>query len=398
MMLTRSLEGPLKSRARRFPVLVVTGPRQSGKTTLCRAAFPDLPYVSLEAPDVRRRALDDPRGFLRQYADGAILDEVQHTPELLSYLQVDVDARRRPGRYVLTGSQHFGLRQSVAQSLAGRAAMMDLLPFSRGELRAGRLAKDDLFHVLWTGSYPAIHHRKIPPAEWLGSYVATYLERDVRQLLNVSDLLAFQTFLRLCAGRTGQLLNLSTLGSDAGITHNTARSWLGVLESSYICFRLPPYFRNIGKRLLKTPKLHFYDSGLVCYLLGIRSPEELRHHPLRGAIFESWVLSEIVKTYLHSGAVPDVTFFRDRYGQEADAVAQAGPRVLLIEAKSGETVASDAFGSLDKVAALLKAGGMPPRAGKMIVYGGHDRWTQHETTVLPWGEIDRFDWLALDRT
>jgi predicted AAA+ superfamily ATPase len=194
------------------------------------------------------------------------------------------------------------------------------------------------------------------------------------------------------------LLNLSTLGSDAGITHNTARSWLGVLESSYICFRLPPYFRNIGKRLLKTPKLHFYDSGLVCYLLGIRSPEELRHHPLRGAIFESWVLSEIVKTYLHSGAVPDVTFFRDRYGQEADAVAQAGPRVLLIEAKSGETVASDAFGSLDKVAALLKAGGMPPRAGKMIVYGGHDRWTQHETTVLPWGEIDRFDWLALDRT
>jgi predicted AAA+ superfamily ATPase len=222
------------------------------------------------------------------------------------------------------------------------------------------------------------------------------VERDVRQLLNVSDLLAFQTFLRLCAGRTGQLLNLSTLGSDAGITHNTARSWLGVLEASYICFRLPPYFRNIGKRLLTTPKLHFYDSGLVCYLLGIRSPDELRLHPLRGAIFESWVLSEIVKAYMHSGAVSDVTFFRDRYGQEADAVVQAGQRTLLVEAKSGETVASDAFDGLDKVAALLKAGRVPPKIGKTIVYGGHDRWTQRETTVLPWGEIDRYDWLLAE--
>jgi predicted AAA+ superfamily ATPase len=394
MILKRDLEGPLKSRARRFPVSVVTGPRQSGKTTLCRAAFPDLPYVSLELPDVRRRALDDPRGFLREYADGAILDEVQHTPELLSYLQVDVDARPRPGRYVLTGSQHFGLHQSVAQSLAGRAAMMELLPFSRGELRAGRLARDDLFQVLWTGGYPAIHHRKIPPAEWLASYVATYVERDVRQLLNVSDLLAFQTFLRLCAGRTGQLLNLSALGSDAGITHNTARSWLGVLEASYICFRLPPYFRNVGKRLLKTPKLHFHDSGLVCYLLGIRSPDELRHHPLRGAIFESWVLSEIVKSHVHSGTVSDVTFFRDSHGLETDAVVQAGQRALLVEAKSGETVSSDAFDSLDKVRTAMEVGSRPSKTSKIVVHGGRDRWVQRDVTVLPWGDIDRYDWLA----
>jgi Predicted ATPase (AAA+ superfamily) len=282
----------------------------------------------------------------------------------------------------------------VAQSLAGRAAMMELLPFSRAELRAGRLARDDLFHVLWAGGYPAIHHRKIPPVEWLASYVATYVERDVRQLLNVSDLLTFQTFLRLCAGRTGQLLNLSSLGSDAGITHNTARSWLSVLEASYICFRLSPYFRNIGKRLVKTPKLHFHDSGLVCYLLGIRSPDELRHHPLRGAIFESWVLSEIVKVHMHSGAIPNVTFFRDSHGLEADAVAQAGQRALLVEAKSGETVSADGFNSLDKVQTMLKSAGMQATTSKIVVHGGLDRWTQRETTALPWGDIDRYDWLA----
>jgi hypothetical protein len=392
MVLRRDIEGSLKGRARRFPVLVVTGPRQSGKTTLCRAVFPHLPYVSLELPDVRRRVLDDPRGFLREYAEGAILDEVQNTPEVLSYLQVEVDERPRPGRYILTGSQHFGLRQSVTQSLAGRAAMLELLPFSRGELRAGKLAKADLFHVLWTGGYPAIHDRKIPPGEWLGSYVATYVERDVRQLLNVSDLLAFQTFLRLCAGRTGQMLNLSALGSDAGITHNTARSWLGVLEASYICFRLPPYFRNVGKRLLKTPKLHFYDSGMACYLLGIRSPEELRHHPLRGAIFESWVLSEIVKAHVHAGTVCDVTFFRDSHGLEVDAVVQSGQRALLVEAKSGETVSSDAFDSLDRVQTVLEAGNHQPKASKMVVYGGRDRWVQREVTALPWGDMDRYDW------
>jgi uncharacterized protein len=394
MVLSRGLEAHLHRLAQHFPVLVVTGPRQSGKTTLCRAAFPDLPYVSLEPPDVRRRVLDDPRGFLREHAEGAILDEVQHAPELLSYIQVDVDARPGFGRYLLTGSQHFGLRQSVAQSLAGRAAMTELLPFSRGELRGGGMASDDLMRVLWTGSYPAIFRHKLPPGEWLASYVATYVERDVRQLLNVTDLLAFQTFLRLCAGRTGQLLNLSALGSDAGITHNTARSWLSVLEASYICFRLPPYYRKLSKRLVKTPKLHFYDSGLACYLLGIRSPDDLRHHPLRGAVFESWVLSEMVKAHLQAGEVPDITFFRDRHGLEADAFVRAGPRAILVEIKSGETVAQDAFAGLDAVGSALKESETALVMEKLVIHGGHDRWKQHETTSLPWGEIDRYDWLG----
>jgi len=273
--------------------------------------------------------------------------------------------------------------------------MTELLPFSRGELRGGGMASDDLLRVLWTGSYPAIFRNHLPPGEWLASYVATYVERDVRQLLNVTDLLAFQTFLRLCAGRTGQLLNLSALGSDAGITHNTARSWLSVLEASYICFRLPPYYRNLGKRLVKTPKLHFYDSGLACYLLGIRSPDDLRQHPLRGAIFESWVLSEIVKVYLQVGQVPDITFFRDRHGLEADALVRAGPRAMLVEVKSGETVAQDTLAGLDAVEAALKGSETAEALEKLIIHGGHDRWKQHETTALPWAEIDRYDWLGI---
>jgi uncharacterized protein len=392
-MIQRSLSDRLQTSAQKYPVVVLTGPRQAGKTTLCRACFPHLPYVSLELPDVRRRVIEDPRGFMQEHAAGAILDEVQHVPELLSYLQVHVDAHPEPGRFVLTGSQHFGLRQAVAQSLAGRAALLDLLPFSRAELREGGWARDDLFQTLWTGGYPPIHDRKLEAGEWLANYVATYVERDVRQILNVSDLLAFQTFLRLCAGRTGQMLNLSALGADAGITHNTARSWLGVLEASYICFRLPPYFQNVGKRLLKTPKLHFHDSGLVCYLLGIRTPDELRHHPLRGAIFESWVLSEIVKARVHAGIAPDMTYFRDRYGLEVDAIVQAGALAIAVEAKSGATVAGDAFAGLDAVAPMLERGKVPLKVEKIVVHGGLERWQRKDALALPWGEIDRHDFI-----
>ena len=286
-MIPRTLEQKLLELAGYYPVVVVTGPRQSGKTTLCQIAFPGKTYVSLETLDTREFAISDPRGFLAQYADGAIIDEIQHVPALLNYLQSDIDARPEPGRFILTGSQHFGLSQSISQSLAGRCGILVLLPPSLEELRAFPSAPADLFSVLWQGAYPRIYDRDIPAHQWLADYTTTYVQRDVRQVINIGDLQVFSGFLKLCAGRTGQEINLSTLGSDAGVSHNTARAWLSVLETSYIIHRLPAWHVNVRKQVVKAPKLHFFDSGLACYLLGIQEPEQLRFHPLRGAIFES---------------------------------------------------------------------------------------------------------------
>lgn len=394
-MILRLLERRLKQTAKHFPIVTVTGPRQSGKTTLCRHAFPDKPYVSLEMPDVREYALDDPRGFLSQYKKGAVFDEVQRAPDLLSYLQLDVDERPQPGRFVLTGSANFALLESVSQSLAGRTALLTLLPCNREEVCRFDSAPGDLWEAIWTGSYPAIYDRRVPPDDWFGSYVGTYVERDVRRILNVSDLAAFQTFLRLCAGRTGQLLNLSQLGADTGITHNTARAWLSVLEASYIVFRLPPHHANWTKRLVKTPKVHFLDSGLACYLLGIMTAQQLRLHPLRGAIFESWVASEILKARLHRGLSASLSFYRDRKGVEVDVVLERGDATVAVEAKSGQTVAADFFDSLKKVERNRIAAGLPPPL-KVVVHGGTTRQQRSDGQILPWSEIPQFDWLGLN--
>jgi predicted AAA+ superfamily ATPase len=391
-VIERSLSPKLLALARKFPIVTVTGPRQSGKTTLCRAAFPDRPYVSFEAPDIGEYARRDPRGLIADYRDGAIFDEVQRAPAILSYLQGEVDEDRRVGRFILTGSANFALLESVSQSLAGRTALLQLLPLTLAETRRFPRASEDLWSVLWKGAYPALHDRSLEPNDWFGAYVGTYVERDVRRIINVTDLVAFQSFLRLAAGRTGQLLNASALGADAGITHNTARAWLSVLETSYLALRLPPYFANLGKRLVKTPKLHFYDSGLVCYLLGISHPAQLREHPLRGAIFESWVIAEIIKARANEGLPAQLFFYRDSRGLEVDAVVDRATELIAVESKSGQTVADDFFSALQAFGDAIRSRKSPPKVTPIVVYGGDRPQRRAEVKVVPWGSIDQLDW------
>ncbi len=391
-MIRRVLEARLRALARKFPVVTVTGPRQSGKTTLCRAVFSAKPYVSLEAPDVQEFARRDPRAFLAQHPEGAVLDEVHRVPELLPYVQTVVDARPVAGSFILTGSANFALLQSLGQSLAGRTALLALLPLALEEVRRFRDPPADLLDLLWRGSYPAVYDRGLEPGDWYPSYVATYLERDVRALLNVGDLAAFQTCLRLCAGRVGQLVNLSSLGADAGVTHATVKSWLSVLETGYVAWRLPPFHANVSKRLIKTAKLHFADSGLACYLLGIRSADQLRDHPLRGALFETWVASEILKSRTHRGLPPSLSFFRDRKGAEVDVVVELGRELLAVETKSGQTVAGDFFAGLATFASLVGASRPRRQVRGFVVYGGTDLQRRSAGTVVPWSRLDRCKW------
>jgi hypothetical protein len=391
-MIERNLKAVLLQRASSMPVVAVTGPRQSGKTTLCRTTFPDKPYVSLEALDVRQYARQDPRGFLKEFAGGAVFDEVQQAPELFSYLQPDVDEDPRPGRFILTGSQHFGVTESISQTLVGRIALLYLLPPSFDELGRFESAPTDLLNVLWAGAYPRIFDRGLDPGQWLADYAATYLQRDVRQVLNVTDLDAFSVFLRLAAGRTANELNLSALGDDAGVTHNTARAWLSVLEASFICLRLPAWHRNLRKQAIKAPKIHFLDTGLACHLLGIREPEQLRHHPLRGSIFESWVVAEVYKSRLHRGLPADLFHFRDTKGREVDLVHEQGDRIVAVEAKSAATVSSDFFTALQWLGNLV-AGRLPHVDYEArVIYGGQEGQRRTAATVIPWAEIHEHPW------
>jgi predicted AAA+ superfamily ATPase len=386
-MIKRALETKLHELAGYYPAVIVTGPRQSGKTTLCQMAYPKKPYVSLEAIDMRDFAANDPRGFLSEFADGAVIDEIQHAPELLSYLQVEVDSRPDPGRFILTGSQHFALSRSISQSLAGRCGISVLLPPDLEELTQFPEPPDDLFHMLWQGSYPRIYDQRIPADQWLSDYVMTYIQRDVRQVINVGDLQAFSGFLKLCAGRTAQEINLSKLGSDAGVSHNTARSWLSVMETSYIVHRLPAWHANIRKQIVKAPKLHFFDSGLVCYLLGIREPEQLRLHPLRGAIFESWVVSEIYKYCVHNGLQPDLFHYREARGPEVDLLIEQGRHFCAVEIKSGATVNKDFFKNLNQFSARAEKAGKADTVSNFVVFGGEDTQTRSNAKVLSWRNV-----------
>lgn len=395
-MIERLLQPRLLDLATRYPILTLTGPRQSGKTTLSRMAFPDLPYVSLENPANRELAEEDPVAFFGRYGEGAVLDEVQRVPQIFSYLQGLVDEDPRPGRFVLTGSQNLALMDRLSQSLAGRTTLTELLPLSLEEIRRFPEPPADLHTLLWQGGYPRIYERRLPAHEWLADYTATYLERDVRRLVNVGDMLLFQTFLRLCAGRTGQLLNLSSLANDCGISQPTARSWLSVLEASYIVFRLPPFFSNLGKRLIKTPKLYFYDAGLAASLLAIETPHQLETHPLRGALFETWVLGEIAKAHLHRGRRPRLFFYRERSRLEIDLVLEKGADLTLVEIKSGRTPAGRFFQPFEQLAETLERREAPRIAERIVVYGGDETQTRSRGTLLSWRDLDQRDWVATE--
>ncbi len=398
-MIERALGRELEGAAGKYPVVTVTGPRQSGKTTLVRAVFSKHAYATLEDPELRRFALEDPRGFLAQFKGPVVLDEVQRAPELFSYIQVVVDEERRAGRFVLSGSQNFLLLRSISQSLAGRSAVFHLLPFSLSELLAreafplerigreipeGRTPESpDVMETLLRGFFPRVIDLDLDPGRWYADYYQTYIERDVRQIEQVGDLESFSRFVRLCAGRNGHLLNLSSLGNDAGVSHSTARRWLSTLQASFLVTLLQPHHRSFNKRLIKSPKLYFLDTGLLCYLLRIRSPRDLATHASRGPIFETFVLSELTKNFLNRGREPDLYFWRDSAGHEVDFLIDDGARQIPLEVKSGQTFAGDFMVGLDYWRKLVGDAEFP--AG--LVYAGDRSFLSRGVAVYSWRQL-----------
>ena len=381
-MIHRDLAAELERAAAWAPSVTITGPRQSGKTTLCRMVFPDHPYRSLEAPDERAFAAEDPRAFLAQFPRGAILDEVQRAPDLLSYLQGVIDADPTPGRWILSGSRNFALLESVSQSLAGRTAVHQLLPLAWDEIRRFPRCPASLDEALFGGGYPAIFDRNVASPDWFRSYVATYVERDVRAIANVGDLTTFQRFVELCAGRTAQLLNYSSLADDCGISQPTAKAWFSILEAGFIAFHLPAFSVRHRKRLVKMPKLYFHDTGLACWLLGIREAGQLRTHPLRGEVFETWVVSEVLKHRTHRGESGGLSFYRDRNGAELDLVVEEADGLTLVEAKSSATPASTLLDGVRRVRPHIQD--LRPRCDAAVVYGGEEVQQRTVGRLIPW--------------
>jgi uncharacterized protein len=372
------MEQILRDLFGKYPVVTVTGPRQSGKTTLCRKVFPHMLYINLENPDTRQFAKDDPRGFLKQYDRGVIIDEIQRAPELLSYIQVLVDENHDAGQFLLTGSQQFEVLNTVSQSLAGRTALLRLLPLSIAELK-GRNKPISVNSLILKGFYPRIYDQQLNPTQALGDYLVTYVERDIRQLAAIKDLSLFEKFVRLCAGRIGQVLNLQSLGNDVGISHTTARAWVSLLEASYVIFLLPPWFRNISKRLIKSPKLYFYDVGLASYLLGLQNENHVGRDPLRGNLFENMAVIEVLKYLYNHGIHSNMNFYRDSGSNEVDLLLQIGPELFPLEIKSGATITTEAFKGLSAFSRLIPE--LPFGAG--VIYGGNEKQIRTNVKIYP---------------
>lgn len=395
-MIKRILSSKLEEAAKKYPVLTITGPRQSGKTTLARYVFKDYQYVSLEDPDNAKMAKEDPRGFFNQHPEQIIIDEVQRVPKLFSYIQTIVDKEERPGRFVLTGSHNFLLMESVTQSLAGRCAIFHLLPFSRAELMGTasldienleilktsvvKQSQGDLYKMLYTGFYPRIYDKHLEPQEWLQDYLYSYIERDVRLISNIGDVETFQRFMGLCAARSGQILNMISLASDCGIAPATAKKWLSILEVSFIVKLLRPYYSNFNKRLIKSPKLYFTDTGLLCHLLKIRSDERLSKSKFRGQIFETWVVSEFIKNFYNRRREPDMFFWRDSNANEVDLIVSRGNEILPVGIKSSQTFDSNL---IDELTFWRNLTGNPKHPG-ILVYGGDKILEFKGLNILPW--------------
>lgn len=381
-MIQRKISSKVLEYSKKFPVVTITGPRQSGKTTLCKMLFEDKKYVNLEEIDERQFAIEDPRGFLARFPDGAIIDEIQYAPNLFSYIQAIVDRTNKEGMFILTGSQQFDVMESISQSLAGRTAIVKLLPFSLNEAYSN-LEDISLNEVLFTGFFPRIFDKGISPTDMASFYISTYIERDVRKLINVKDLIKFQTFIKLLAGRSAQLLNLSSLADECDVSHNTIKSWISVLEASYIIKLQRPFYRNLNKRMVKTPKVYFLDTGLLCYLLGIREPQHIEIHPLKGEIFETFIVSEILKNRFNNGEQDNLFFYREHTGREIDVVIDNGIMLDLIEVKMSQTVSEKFFKNLlkfpsDKFVSL----------NKKIIYAGDESKTFKDFKIISWKDIE----------
>jgi len=377
-MFKRSIEPIIRRFAEIYSIVGITGPRQSGKTTLARSVFPHLPYVNLENLDTRVLAQGDPRAFLARYNKGGIFDEIQHVPELLSYLQQIVDESPEKGRYVITGSQNFALSHHVAQSLSGRIGMTTLLPLSLYELG---MPTNDMSAAIFQGGYPGLYHNKMHPVEFYPSYIQTYLERDVRQLKNIENLGRFQNFVKLCAGRIGQVVNYSSLAQDADVSHTTVRQWLTILEASYLIFLLQPFHENFNKRLIKNPKLYFYDTGLACSLLGLEQKGQIDTHYLRGNLYENIVILEILKGRLNKGLPGNLYFWRDLTGHEVDLIAEWGGSLKAIEIKASATFQPSLVKNVNYFNTLTT------RSNGYLIYMGKEEGVYVNNTLVPLDKI-----------